>query len=143
MEHKYTPTIGRSHGIHAEPTTFGVKLAQAYAEFDRCKARLVAANELHGMLADYDAITPGTMESIRTYIPFAPGTIQHPNGNASNFSGTMLTGRRTIVSPQIDTTVTGTTLNLGSGATGVRFSASASGTTVLRIYGISCRESRW
>ena len=43
MEHKYTPTIGRSHGIHAEPTTFGLKLAQAYAEFDRCKARLVAA----------------------------------------------------------------------------------------------------
>ncbi len=43
MEHKYTPTIGRSHGIHAEPTTFGLKLAQAYAEFDRCKARLVGA----------------------------------------------------------------------------------------------------
>lgn len=42
-EHKYTPTIGRSHGIHAEPTTFGLKLAQAYAEFSRCKARLVAA----------------------------------------------------------------------------------------------------
>ena len=43
MEHKYTPTIGRSHGIHAEPTTFGLKLAQAYAEFARCKARLEAA----------------------------------------------------------------------------------------------------
>ncbi len=43
LEHKHTPTIGRSHGIHAEPTTFGVKLAQAYAEFARCKARLVAA----------------------------------------------------------------------------------------------------
>jgi len=42
-EHKYTPTIGRSHGIHAEPVTFGLKLAQAYAEFDRCKARLTAA----------------------------------------------------------------------------------------------------
>ncbi len=42
-EHKYTPTIGRSHGIHAEPTTFGVKLAQAYAEFARCRVRLVAA----------------------------------------------------------------------------------------------------
>ncbi len=42
-EHKYTPTIGRSHGIHAEPTTFGLKLAQAYAEFARCKARLTAA----------------------------------------------------------------------------------------------------
>ena len=43
MEHKYTPTIGRSHGIHAEPTTFGLKLAQAYAEFARCRSRLVAA----------------------------------------------------------------------------------------------------
>ncbi len=43
LEHKHTPTIGRSHGIHAEPTTFGLKLAQAYAEFARCKMRLVAA----------------------------------------------------------------------------------------------------
>ena len=42
-EHKLTPTIGRSHGIHAEPVTFGLKLAQAYAEFARCRARLVAA----------------------------------------------------------------------------------------------------
>ena len=47
IEHKLTPTIGRSHGIHAEPTTFGLKLAQAYAEFDRARARLVAArNEI-------------------------------------------------------------------------------------------------
>jgi adenylosuccinate lyase len=43
FEHKMTPTIGRSHGIHAEPTTFGLKLAQAYAEFERGRARLVAA----------------------------------------------------------------------------------------------------
>jgi adenylosuccinate lyase len=43
LEHKFTPTMGRSHGIHAEPTTFGVKLAQAYAEFARCRTRLVAA----------------------------------------------------------------------------------------------------
>ena len=42
-EHKYTPTIGRSHGIHAEPVTFGLKLAQAHAEFSRCRTRLVAA----------------------------------------------------------------------------------------------------
>ena len=42
-EHKYTPTIGRSHGIHAEPVTFGLKLAAAYAEFARCRTRLVAA----------------------------------------------------------------------------------------------------
>jgi adenylosuccinate lyase len=44
-EHKLTPTIGRSHGIHAEPVTFGLKLAQAYAEFARNRARLVAARE--------------------------------------------------------------------------------------------------
>jgi adenylosuccinate lyase len=43
FEHKLTPTIGRSHGIHAEPVTFGLKLAQAYAEFSRGRARLVAA----------------------------------------------------------------------------------------------------
>ena len=42
-EHKYTPTIGRSHGIHAEPVTFGLKLAEAYAEFARCRTRMVAA----------------------------------------------------------------------------------------------------
>jgi len=42
-EHKDTVTIGRSHAIHAEPTTFGLKLAQAYAEMDRNRARLVAA----------------------------------------------------------------------------------------------------
>ena len=45
LEHKMTPTMGRSHGIHAEPTTFGLKLAQAYAEFERCRARMVAARE--------------------------------------------------------------------------------------------------
>ena len=44
-EHKLTPTIGRSHGVHAEPTTFGLKLALAYAEFARARARLVAARE--------------------------------------------------------------------------------------------------
>ena len=43
VAYKYTPSMGRSHGIHAEPVTFGFKLAQAYAEFDRCRARLVAA----------------------------------------------------------------------------------------------------
>jgi adenylosuccinate lyase len=43
VEHKLTPTIGRSHGIHAEPTTFGLKLAQAYAEFSRAKERLLRA----------------------------------------------------------------------------------------------------
>jgi adenylosuccinate lyase len=45
FEHKTTPTIGRSHGIHAEPVTFGLKLASAYAEFSRARARLVAARQ--------------------------------------------------------------------------------------------------
>jgi adenylosuccinate lyase len=45
LEHKTTPTIGRSHGIHAEPTTFGVKLAYAYAEFARARERLEAARK--------------------------------------------------------------------------------------------------
>ena len=43
FEHKLTPTIGRSHGIHAEPVTFGLKLAQAHAEFARNRERLIAA----------------------------------------------------------------------------------------------------
>jgi adenylosuccinate lyase len=43
VEHKMTPTIGRSHGIHAEPTTFGLKLAYAYMEFFRAKERLICA----------------------------------------------------------------------------------------------------
>jgi len=45
FEHKLTPTVGRSHGIHAEPTTFGLKLAYAYAEFSRARERLVAARK--------------------------------------------------------------------------------------------------
>lgn len=45
LEHKFTPTIGRSHGIHAEPTTFGLKLAYAYAEFARARERLAAARK--------------------------------------------------------------------------------------------------
>jgi adenylosuccinate lyase len=45
FEHKMTPTVGRSHGVHAEPTTFGLKLAFAYAEFARARARLATARE--------------------------------------------------------------------------------------------------
>ena len=45
LEHKNTVTIGRSHGIHAEPTTFGVKLAYAYAEFARCRERMINARK--------------------------------------------------------------------------------------------------
>ncbi len=45
LEHQDTVCIGRSHAIHAEPVTFGLKLAQAYAEFERCKKRLLLARE--------------------------------------------------------------------------------------------------
>jgi adenylosuccinate lyase len=45
FEYKMTPTVGRSHGIHAEPVTFGLKLAYAYAEFSRAKERLIAARK--------------------------------------------------------------------------------------------------
>ena len=64
FEHKDTLTIGRSHGIHAEPTTFGIKLAFAYAEFDRCRKRLVAAREevatcaLSGPVGTFAALDP-------------------------------------------------------------------------------------
>jgi adenylosuccinate lyase len=58
-EHKFTPTIGRSHGIHAEPTTFGLKLAGHYAEFARGRERLVAARRdpTQDLLAEVDGLT--------------------------------------------------------------------------------------
>lgn len=62
FEHKNTLTIGRSHGIHAEPTTFGLKLAQAYAEFERARARLVTAKEEVGTCAISGAV--GTFANI-------------------------------------------------------------------------------
>ena len=58
FEHKLTPTIGRSHGIHAEPVTFGLKLAQAYAEFERNRRRLVAAREEVATCAISGAVGP-------------------------------------------------------------------------------------
>jgi adenylosuccinate lyase len=69
-EHKDTLTIGRSHGIHAEPTTFGLKLAQAYAEFDRCKQRLefarkeVATCAISGAVGTFANIDPRVEEHV-------------------------------------------------------------------------------
>ncbi len=62
LEHKMTPTIGRSHGIHAEPTTFGLKLAYAYAEFARAKDRMIAARQEVATCAISGAV--GTFASI-------------------------------------------------------------------------------
>src|SRR4051812_1222806 len=70
FEHKMTPTIGRSHGIHAEPTTFGLKLAQAYAEFERCKVRLIEAQReistcaISGAVGTFANIDPGVEEYV-------------------------------------------------------------------------------
>jgi adenylosuccinate lyase len=65
-EHKMTPTIGRSHGIHAEPTTFGVKLAYAYAEFERNRERLVRAREDIATCAISGAI--GTFANVDPFV---------------------------------------------------------------------------
>ena len=56
LEHKHTLTVGRSHGIHAEPTTFGLKLAFAYAEFSRAKERLECTREDIGTCAISGAV---------------------------------------------------------------------------------------
>jgi adenylosuccinate lyase len=62
FEHKRTPTIGRSHGIHAEPTTMGLKLAYAFAEFQRGRERLLAAKREIGTCAISGAI--GTFANV-------------------------------------------------------------------------------
>ena len=78
QEHKYTPTIGRSHGIHAEPVTFGLKLAQAYAEFDRCKTRLFAAREeiatcaISGAVGTFANIDPSVEEYVAEKLGLKP-----------------------------------------------------------------------
>jgi adenylosuccinate lyase len=65
FEHKLTPTIGRSHGIHAEPTTFGVKLAGYFAEWQRNRARLAAARAeiatcaISGAVGTFANVDPG------------------------------------------------------------------------------------
>jgi adenylosuccinate lyase len=69
QEHKLTPTIGRSHGIHAEPTTFGVKLAQAYAEFARNRERLVAARD--------DVATCAISGAVGTFANIDPRVEEH------------------------------------------------------------------
>ena len=70
FEHKMTPTVGRSHGIHAEPTTFGLKLAQAYAEFSRGARRLVAARKevatcaISGAVGTFAQVDPRVEEHV-------------------------------------------------------------------------------
>ncbi len=80
FEHKDTLTIGRSHGIHAEPTTFGVKLASAYAEFTRGRERLVAARRevatcaISGAVGTFANIDP----SVEAYVAAKLGLVPEP-----------------------------------------------------------------
>src|SRR5207253_2435696 len=63
-EHRFTPTVGRSHGIHAEPTTFGLKLAGHYAEFQRAKERLA--------MARFEIATCAVSGAVGTFANVAP-----------------------------------------------------------------------
>src|SRR5580704_15987571 len=80
FEHKLTPTIGRSHGIHAEPSTFGLKLAAAYAEFARARARLVAARveiatcAISGPVGTFASVDP----SVEAYVAERMGLSVEP-----------------------------------------------------------------
>jgi adenylosuccinate lyase len=78
IEHKNTVTIGRSHGIHAEPTTFGLKLAQAYAEFERGRMRLeqaradIATCAISGAVGTFANIDPSVEEHVALEMGLVP-----------------------------------------------------------------------
>src|SRR5213595_1184518 len=81
FEHKMTPTIGRSHGIHAEPVTFGLKLAYAYAEFSRARERLVTARKevatcaISGAVGTFAQIDPRVEEHVAKAMGLVPEPI--------------------------------------------------------------------
>ncbi|NIJ41188.1 adenylosuccinate lyase [Parvibaculum indicum] len=78
FEHKDTVTIGRSHGIHAEPVTFGLKMAEAYAEFARCRERLVNARAevatcaISGAVGTFANIDPRVEEHVAKALGLEP-----------------------------------------------------------------------
>ena len=77
-EHKDTVCVGRSHGIHAEPTTFGLKLAQAHAEFDRNRARLaqarteIATCAISGAVGTFANVDPAVEAHVAKALSLAP-----------------------------------------------------------------------
>src|SRR6202030_1551585 len=81
FEHKMTPTIGRTHGIHAEPVTFGLKLAYAYAEFTRARERLIAARHevatcaISGAVGTFAQIDPRVEEHVAKAMGLVPEPI--------------------------------------------------------------------
>jgi adenylosuccinate lyase len=81
FEHKYTPTVGRSHGIHAEPTTFGLKLAGHWAEFARDRDRLAAARQevatcaISGAVGTFANIDPAVEAHVARKLGLTPEPI--------------------------------------------------------------------
>src|SRR5262249_33738006 len=80
FEYKMTPTVGRSHGIHAEPTTFGLKLAYAYAEFSRARDRLEAARKVVATCAISGAVGTfaQTAPAVEAHVARARGLTVEP-----------------------------------------------------------------
>ena len=78
IEHKLTPTVGRSHGIHAEPTTFGLKLAGHYAEFSRARERLamarfeIATCAISGPVGTFASVDPRVEEYVAEKLGLRP-----------------------------------------------------------------------
>ena len=81
FEHRMTPAIGRSHGIHAEPVTFGLKMAYAYAEFSRAKERMIAARKevatcaISGAVGTFAQIDPRVEEHVAKAMGLTPEPI--------------------------------------------------------------------
>src|SRR5450432_1518784 len=81
FEHKMTPTIGRSHAIHAEPVTFGLKLAYAFAEFSRARERLITARKevatcaISGAVGTFAQIDPRVEEHVAKAMGLVPEPI--------------------------------------------------------------------
>ena len=81
FEHRMTPAIGRSHGIHAEPVTFGLKMAYAYAEFSRAKERMIAARKevatcaISGAVGTFAQIDPRVEEHVAKAMGLSPEPI--------------------------------------------------------------------
>ena len=97
-EHKDTITIGRSHGIHAEPTTFGIKLAQAYAEFERGKMRLeqaradIATCAISGAIGTFANIDPSVEEHVALEMGLVPEPVSTqviPRDRHAHFFGVL------------------------------------------------------
>jgi adenylosuccinate lyase len=81
LEHKHTVTIGRSHGIHAEPTSFGLKLTGFYAEFARAKTRLERARDeiatcaISGAVGTFANVDPGIEDYVAKKLGLTPEPI--------------------------------------------------------------------